>query len=97
MVAAVATAFNASVNAEIDSHYLKLRTISIQAQYNWSNVLQTTLQWSKKAYIQGLVGFDDCRTQDPACLPTQATLDHYISPQVNLHTGDNSLSLPTSN
>jgi hypothetical protein len=86
------TAFNASVSAEIDSHYLKLRTISIQGQYNWSNLLQTNLQWSKKAYINGLSGFDDCRTQDPACLALgAASLDHYINPSVNIHTGDNSI------
>ncbi len=94
-----ATSFNATVSAEIDSHYLKLRTISAQAQYNWSNILQTSLQWSKRAYIQGLTGFDDCRTQDPACIAAgAASLDHYISPQVNVHTGDNSVgTVHTSN
>jgi LPS-assembly protein len=69
---------NASVRAEFDSKYRELRTISAQGTYGWGNQLQMTLGWSKKAFIEQLVGFND-----------PAALDHYINVSANLHTKDN--------
>jgi hypothetical protein len=75
------------VNAEFDEHYHKLRQISAQATYTWTNRLQTTEGWSKRGYIEGLTGFDDCRTNVPGCLPT--VLDQFFNASVNAHTKDN--------
>jgi LPS-assembly protein len=70
--------FNATVSAEIDSHYLELRTVSVQGSYSWTNRFQTMIGWSKKAFIAGLPGFD-----------TTDQLDHYINTSFNAHSADN--------
>jgi LPS-assembly protein len=72
------SAFTGSVRAEFDSHYHKLRTISVNGTYSWTQQVQATLGWSKKALIPGLVGFDD---------PTQ--LDHYINGSTTVRMRDN--------
>ncbi len=69
---------NATVRAEFDERYHKLRTISAQGTYSWSGRLQTTLGWSKRAFIAGLQGFND-----------PALLDHYINASTTVHTKDN--------
>jgi len=71
------SAINATVNAEFDSHYHQLRTISAQGGVTNAN-LQVSLGWSKKAFIADLAGFND---------PTR--LDHYINGSTNLRTKDN--------
>ena len=69
--------FNATVRAEIDSHYLALRTITVAGSYsvNW---LTTTAQWSKRAFIAGLAQFND-----------KSNLDQYLNASVSAHTKDN--------
>ena len=79
--------FNATLRAEIDEHYLQLRTISAQGTYMWTNRVQVTGGWSKRGYIAGLQGFDDCRTAVEGCLP--ASLDHYFNGSTTAHTKDN--------
>jgi len=69
--------FNATVNSEFDSRYLELRTISAQAGIT-SGILQASLGWSKRAYIQQLPGFNDPNT-----------LDHSVNGTSNLRTRDN--------
>jgi len=69
---------NATVRAEFDGRYGALRTISAQGMYSWTNRVQVTAGWSKKAFIADLVGFNDPRF-----------LDHYINGQTNVHTRDN--------
>jgi LPS-assembly protein len=69
---------NASVRAEFDSRYHSLRTVSLTASYSLTALLTTSVQWSKKALIQQLAGFND-----------PAFLDHYISATTNVHTRDN--------
>jgi LPS-assembly protein len=78
---------NATVRADFDQRSHHLETISAQGTYIWTNRVQTTLGWSKRAYIAGLPGFDDCRVQTPNCLP--ATLDHSINSSTTMHTKDN--------
>ena len=53
---------SASTTMEFDSHYHALRTISTNATYAWQQRLQATVGWSKKSFIEGLVGYDDPRT-----------------------------------
>src|SRR5262249_28023618 len=69
---------NATIRAEFDSQYRKLRTLSAQGSYNWSTRLQTSAGWTKKAFIEGLPGFNNPNF-----------LDHYINASANLHTKDN--------
>jgi LPS-assembly protein len=69
---------NATVRAEFDSQYKKLRTISAQGSYSWTQRLQTTAGWSKRAFIEELAGFDD-----------PDFLDHYLNGSANVHTADN--------
>jgi LPS-assembly protein len=84
-----ADAINATVRAEYDSRYLKLRTISAQGTYQWTARIQLTAGWSKRGYIQELTQFNDCRiVQTPlSCLP--ASLDQAINFSSNMHTKDN--------
>jgi len=69
---------NATVRAEFDSKYKKLRTISAQGSYSWSTRLQTQVGWTKNAFIAELPGFNDKRF-----------LTHYINTTANVHTKDN--------
>jgi LPS-assembly protein len=50
---------NASANAEFDSRYRALRTITVGGTYSWSTQLQSTLSWTKRGYIPELAGFND--------------------------------------
>jgi hypothetical protein len=69
---------NATVRAEFDERYRKLRTISAQGTYSWTNRVQTSLGWSKRAFIAELADFNN-----------PALLDHYINASTTLHTKDN--------
>ena len=82
---------NATLRAEFDARYHKLRTISANASYSWLTKLQVTGGWSKRGFIEELPEFNDCRlalaTATPPCTP--ATLDHYINASTTAHTKDN--------
>jgi LPS-assembly protein len=84
-------AVNATVRAEFDARYHKLRTISASASYAWTTRLQVTGQWSKRGFIEQLPEFNDCRlvpvTELSTCNP--ATLDQYINATTTAHTKDN--------
>src|SRR5205823_2076789 len=69
---------NATVGAEIDSHYRKLRQLSANASYSWTNRVQTTLGWSKRFLIEGLSGFN-----------TPDALNQAITLSTNARTRDN--------
>ena len=69
---------NATMSMEFDARYQKLRTISVNTSYSWAQQLQTTVGWSKKAFIAERAGFND---------PTQ--LDHYINTSTTARTKDN--------
>jgi LPS-assembly protein len=71
---------NATVRAEFDSRYKSLRTISATGTYSWSGRIQSSLQWSKKAFIEELSGFND-----------RNHLDHSINASTSVHTRDNRL------
>jgi len=70
--------FNAQTSIEFDSRYLALRQVSAGGGYSWGGRVQTNVNWSKRAFIEQLEGFNN-----PANL-TQA-----ISAQTNVHTRDN--------
>jgi len=70
--------FNAQTTIEVDSRYLALRQISAGGGYSWGGRIQTNVNWSKRAFIAQLPGFNDPNTL------TQA-----ISGQTNVHTKDN--------
>ena len=74
-----ASEVNASLRAEFDRKYRQLRTISAQGTYGWRQEIQTTVGWSKKAFIDGL--------SEASAIPPQ--LDHYINASANVHTKDN--------
>ena len=71
-------AINATLRAEFDSRYLKLRTISAQGSYSWTTRLQLSAGWSKKGLIEELPGFND-----------PALLDQALQFSSTLHTKDN--------
>src|SRR6185436_20119855 len=68
-----------TLRAEIDSHYLALRTISANGSYS-AGLLTATGGWSKRAFIEGLAAFND-----------PATLDQYINASGSAHTKDNAV------
>jgi LPS-assembly protein len=72
------TEINASVRAEFDNKYHALRTISANGSYAWTGRVQSTVGWSKRAFIKDLEGFND---------PNY--LDHYINTSTSVHTIDN--------
>jgi LPS-assembly protein len=76
--AAPTNELTSSVTMDFDSHYHQLRTISANTMYSWSQQLQTTVGWSKKAFIAGLPGFDD-----------NSLLDHFINASTTARTRDN--------
>jgi len=80
-------AINATLRAEFDEHYHQLRTISAQASYSWTSRVQISGGWSKRGYIAGLQGFDDCRTQVTGC--SASPLDQYLNVSTTTHTKDN--------
>jgi LPS-assembly protein len=67
-----------TVRAEIDSRYKELRTLSVNANYGWTNRLQTSIGWTRRFLIRQLVGFDNPNT-----------LDSYLNASVNAQTRDN--------
>ena len=71
---------NATVRAEFDSRYHSLRTISASGSYTLTGRVQSTVGWSKRAFIKDLSGFDD---------PNY--LDHYINASSAVRTSDNRL------
>jgi LPS-assembly protein len=82
-----ADAINATLRAEYDSRYLKLRTISAQGSYSWTTRVQLTGGWSKRGYIAELAQFNDCRVPTPTCSP--ASLDQALNFSSTLHAKDN--------
>jgi LPS-assembly protein len=69
---------NATLSMEFDARYHELRTVSVNSTYSIGQQLQTTVGWSKKAYIAQRIGFND---------PNQ--LDHYINTSTTARTKDN--------
>lgn len=69
---------SATVRAEFDSRYHSLRTISASGSYAWTGRVQSTVGWSKRAFIKDLAGFND---------PNY--LDHYINASSTVRTSDN--------
>jgi LPS-assembly protein len=51
--------FNATANADFDSRYHALRTISVTGTYLWNTQLQSTLSWYKMGHIPQLPPYDD--------------------------------------
>jgi len=84
-------AVNATLRAEFDARYHKLRTISANTSYQWTSRVQVTGGWTKRGFIEQIPEFNDCRnapvTTPPTCEP--ATLDHAIFASSTLHTKDN--------
>lgn len=78
---------NATLRAEFDARYHKLRTISGQGTYSWMNLVQVSGGWTKRGYIAELPEFNDCRVPTPSCAPAQ--LDHAINASSTMHTKDN--------
>ena len=71
--------FSVTARAEIDSHYLALRTISANGSYS-DRMVNVTAGWSKRAFIQGLATFND-----------PSMLDQYINASGSAHTKDNAV------
>jgi LPS-assembly protein len=85
-----ADALNASIRAEFDARYHKLRTISAQGTYSWTTRLQLSGGWTKRGFIAEIPEFNDCRvppTDGTTCFPAQ--LDHAINLSSTMHTKDN--------
>lgn len=70
--------FNATLRAEFDARHHQLRTISTQGTYSWNTRVQTTVGWSKRAFIAKLEGFNN-----------RALLDQFINASSTMHTKDN--------
>jgi LPS-assembly protein len=70
----------ANVRAEFDSKSRELRQISAQGTHSWHGRIQTSAGWTKRAFVEGLAGYNN---------PEQ--LDHYINTTANVHTVDNRL------
>lgn len=70
--------FNATVSAEFDSRYRELMTIRASGTYSWSSRIQTSANWSKKAFIAQLGGFND-----------KAQLSHALGVTSTIRTSDN--------
>jgi LPS-assembly protein len=68
---------NTTVQAEVDSTYLKLRTLSINSTINLRQQLQTTVGYSRNFYIPEVAGFND-----------KTTLAHALNVATNLQTRD---------
>lgn len=69
---------NATLRAEIDSQFKKLRSIGADGTFNRGNWLQVVAGWSQRRFIAGLPGFDDRRR-----------LDHYLSNTTTVKTPGN--------
>jgi hypothetical protein len=53
------TSLNASLNADFDSRYRALRTVTAAGSYSWGTQVQSTLSWTKTGYIPQLPPFDN--------------------------------------
>jgi LPS-assembly protein len=71
---------NATLRAEFDAQYHKLRTISANGTYSWTNRVQVSGTWTKRGYIEQLPGFNN-----------PDLLDHAIYAASTMHTKDNRL------
>jgi LPS-assembly protein len=71
------TSVDATVRAEIDSHYRELRTISANGRLNLTEQLQASVGWSKRFFIADLPYFND-----------RNNLDHSLNVSTNLQTRD---------
>ena len=71
-------AVNATIRAEFDPTHRQLKQVSAQGSYSWTTRLQTSAGWTKKAFIEGLLGYDNPNL-----------LDHYVNATANIHTQDN--------
>jgi LPS-assembly protein len=69
---------NASARAEFDSRYRELRYVTATGSYSWSTRVQTTLTWSKRAFIANLPEFSN---------PDR--LDHSLNTSSTVRTLDN--------
>jgi len=69
---------SATVGVEFDSKSRELTRVSAQGTHSWTGRIQTTAGWSKKAFVEGLPGFD-----------LEERLDHYFNATTNVHTLDN--------
>jgi LPS-assembly protein len=69
---------NATLRAELDSHDRSLRTISANAAYTITGLLQTNVGWSKTGNIK-----------DPNGVIVPKTGNHFINATSTLHTRDN--------
>lgn len=69
---------NATLRAEVDSQFKKLRTIGADGTVNRGTWLQVTAGWSQRRFIAGLPGFDD-----------RGRLDHYLSNATTVKTPGN--------
>jgi LPS-assembly protein len=69
-----------NVRAEFDSRTGELFQISAQGTHNWTGRIQTSAGWSKRAFVEGLTGYDN-----------PAFLTHYVNVSTNAHTLDNRL------
>jgi LPS-assembly protein len=91
-------AVNANLRAEFDARYHKLRQVSAQGSYSWTNRVQLTGGWSKRGYIAEIPEFNDCRdapvTDPPTCTP--ASLDQAINVSSTMHTKDNKVGATVS-
>jgi LPS-assembly protein len=67
-----------NIHAEFDSEVLTLRTISAGGTYSIPNKLIVALSWSKRAFIEGVPGFNDPNRRD-----------QYLNALFNWHTRDN--------
>ncbi len=76
---------NATMTMEFDARYRELRMVSVNTTYAFGQQLQTTVGWSKKAFIAERQGFND---------PNQ--LDHYINTSTTARTKDNRYGLTYS-
>ena len=71
-------AVNATLRAEFDARYHKLRTISANASYSWTSRVQVTGGWTKRGFIEELDGFNN-----------KDLLNHAIFASSTMHTKDN--------
>jgi LPS-assembly protein len=68
--------FNVTMRAEFDPTYHRLRSVNANGNYNWSTTIQTTVGWSKTAYI-------------PELTPTYDPSAESINASTNVKTRDN--------
>ncbi len=77
--------FNSTARAEMDNRSKRLKTLSVNANLNVGQSLQTTFGWSRRFFVPDLPGYDD-----------RALLDHYLNVSANLRTRDSRYGLNSS-